>query len=69
MPRAAVLHDDHGDYLFQVEHGHAKRVDVQLRSAQGDPVGVEGSLDAQARVIVLGVYELNDGDAVQESAR
>jgi len=69
VPRAAVLHDDHGDYLFQVEQGRAKRVDVKLRSAQGDPVGVDGPLDAKAKVIVLGVYELNDGDAVRESAK
>lgn len=69
VPRAAVLHDAHGDYLFQLEHGHAKRVGVSLRSAAGDPVGVQGPLDAQAKVIVLGVYELGDGDAVQESAK
>ncbi|MBT2143949.1 MULTISPECIES: efflux RND transporter periplasmic adaptor subunit [unclassified Rhodanobacter] len=69
VPRAAVLHDEHGDYLFQIEHGHAKRVDVTLRSPEGDPVGVQGPLDAQAKVIVLGAYELADGDAVQESAR
>jgi RND family efflux transporter MFP subunit len=69
VPRAAVLHDEHGDYLFQLEHGHARRVGVSLRSAAGDPVGVQGALDAQAKVIVLGVYELGDGDAVQESAR
>lgn len=69
VPRAAVLHDEHGDYLFQLEQGHAKRVDVKLRSAQGDPVGVDGPLDAKAKVIVLGVYELNDGDAVRESVK
>jgi RND family efflux transporter MFP subunit len=69
VPRAAVLHDAHGDYLFQVEQGHARRVDVTLRSAQGDPVGVAGPLDPQAKVIVLGVYELDDGAAVRESAR
>ncbi len=68
VPRAAVLHDEHGDYLFQVEQGHAKRVDVKLRSPDGDTVGVRGPLDAQAAVIVLGAYELNDGDAVQEPA-
>lgn len=69
VPRAAVLHDEHGDYLFQLEQGHAKRVNVKLRSAQGDPVGVDGPLDAKAKVIVLGVYELNDGDAVRESTK
>lgn len=69
VPRGAVLHDEHGDYLFQVEHGHAKRINVHLRSAQGDPVGVDGPLDAKAKLIVLGVYELNDGDAVRESSK
>ena len=69
VPRAAVLHDARGDYLFQVEHGHAKRVDVTVRSAQGDPVGVAGPLDPKAKVIVLGVYELDDGDAVRESVK
>lgn len=69
VPRAAVLHDHRGDYLFQIEHGHAKRIDVTLRSPHGDPVGVLGALDAKAPVIVLGVYELKDGDAVKESAQ
>ncbi|OOG59312.1 efflux RND transporter periplasmic adaptor subunit [Rhodanobacter sp. C03] len=69
VPRAAVLHDGHGDYLFQVEHGHAKRIAVKLRSPDGDTVGVQGALDAQAKVVVLGAYELNDGDAVRESAQ
>ncbi|HZY33230.1 MAG TPA: HlyD family efflux transporter periplasmic adaptor subunit, partial [Rhodanobacter sp.] len=69
VPRAAVLHDEHGDYLFELEHGHAKRIAVTLRSPEGDPVGVQGLLDAQAKVIVLGAYELADGDAVREPAR
>jgi RND family efflux transporter MFP subunit len=69
VPRGAVLHDEHGDYLFQVEQGHAKRVAIKLRSSHGDPVGVDGPLDAEAGVIVLGVYELHDGDAVRESAQ
>jgi len=69
VPRAAVLHDEHGNYLFQVERSHAKRVDVKLRSPDGDTVGVQGPLDASSRVIVLGAYELNDGDAVRESVQ
>lgn len=69
VPRESVLHDEHGDYLFQVEHGHAKRVDVKLASPDGDPVGVQGPLDPAAKVIALGVYELGDGDAVREAAK
>ena len=69
VPRAAVLHDEKSDYLFQIDHGHAKRIDVTLRNAGGDTIGVAGPLDVQAKVIVTGVYELNDGDAVLESAQ
>lgn len=65
VPRGAVLRDDRGSYLFQVHDGHARRVDVDLRSPDGDTVGVEGALDPRAPVVVLGVYELGDGDAVQ----
>jgi RND family efflux transporter MFP subunit len=69
VPRKAVLHDDQGDYLFQVHDGHAKRVDVTVRSPDGDTVGVQGSIDPQAPIVVLGVYELGDGDAVTIGAQ
>lgn len=67
VPRNAVLHDDQGSYLFQVHAGHAKRIDVTLRSPDGATVGVQGPIDPQAPIVVLGVYELGDGDAVTAS--
>lgn len=67
VPRDAVLHDSEGDYLFQVHDGHAKRVDVTLRSPDGATVGVQGPIDPRAAIVVLGVYELSDGDAVTAS--
>jgi RND family efflux transporter MFP subunit len=66
LPRDAVLHDDKGDYVFAVDHDHAKRINVSLKHPEGDTVGVQGALDGKTRVIVLGSYELNDGDAVRE---
>ncbi len=66
LPRDAVLHDDKGDYVFAVDHDHAKRIDVTLKHPEGDIVGVQGALDDKTRIIVLGSYELNDGDAVRE---
>jgi RND family efflux transporter MFP subunit len=69
VSRDAVLNDEQGDYLFQVHDGHAKRVDVKLRSPDGNTVGVLGPLDPQAPIIVMGVYELSDGDAVKGSAK
>jgi RND family efflux transporter MFP subunit len=65
VPRNAVLHDDQGSYLFQVHDGHAKRINVTLRSPDGATVGVQGPLDPRAPIVVLGVYELGDGDAVK----
>jgi RND family efflux transporter MFP subunit len=67
VPRGAVLRDDKGDYLYQLDHGKAHRVDVQLRQPAGDTVGVLGKLDAKLPVIVDGAYEVGDGDSVRES--
>jgi RND family efflux transporter MFP subunit len=64
VPRDALLNDERGNYIFQVEQGKAQRVDVQVVAPAGDPVGVDGKLDARAPVITLGAYELSDGDAV-----
>lgn len=66
VPRDAVLNDQQGDYLFQIEQGQAKRVEVKLLSPDGKTVGVSGPLDPNAKVIVLGVYELTDGAAVSQ---
>ena len=48
VPRDAVLNDKQGDYLFQVQNGHAKRVDVKLRSPDGDTRGRAGADRPQA---------------------
>lgn len=65
VPRDALLNDEKGIYIFQIERGKAQRVDVQVVSPAGDPVGVQGKLDAHAPVVTLGAYELSDGDAVK----
>ncbi|MEO8747928.1 MAG: efflux RND transporter periplasmic adaptor subunit [Rhodanobacter sp.] len=69
VPRNAVLHDDQGSYLFQIHDGHAKRVDVKLRNPYGDTVGVGGAIDPRSPIVVVGVYELIDGDAVNVSTQ
>jgi RND family efflux transporter MFP subunit len=66
LPREAVLHDDKGDYVFAADHDHAKRIEVTVKHPEGDTVGVAGQLDGKTRVIVLGSYELDDGDAIRE---
>ncbi|HEX5354389.1 MAG TPA: efflux RND transporter periplasmic adaptor subunit [Rhodanobacteraceae bacterium] len=64
VPRAALQSDAKGDYLFQIEHGKARRVDVKVLAPDGSPIGVEGALDSRAPVITLGSYEISDGDSV-----
>lgn len=66
VPRGAVLSDDKGAYLFQDDHGVARRVDVKLVQPDGGTVGVDGPLDRKLPVIVLGVYELSDGMRVRK---
>jgi len=68
VPRDALQSDEQGDFVLQIEHGKARRVDVKVLAPNGSPVGVEGALDAQAPVITLGSYEVSDGDPVRASA-
>jgi RND family efflux transporter MFP subunit len=66
VPRAAVLRDSGGAYLYQVTRdGHAKRVPVDVKIEAEDRYGVEGTLDAALPVVVVGNYELRDGMAVR----
>ncbi|MDE0855203.1 MAG: efflux RND transporter periplasmic adaptor subunit [Nevskia sp.] len=67
-PRAAVLHDDEGAYLFQVADGHARRIRVTTGAENEQQVAVEGPFDPARKLVVLGVYELEDGMGVREAA-
>ena len=69
VPRASVLSDEQGHYLFQLDHGKAHRVDVKVRSPAGDTIGVDGPINASLPVIVMGAYELSDGMSVREQAQ
>lgn len=69
IPRQALRHDGEGDFLFQLDHGKARRVNVSIRSPAGNHVGVDGKIDPKRPVIVLGAYELSDGMAVREQAK
>jgi len=68
VPRNALQNDAQGDFVYQIEHGKAKRIDVNVLAPNGSPIGVEGALDARAPVITLGSYEVSDGDPVRASA-
>jgi RND family efflux transporter MFP subunit len=66
VPRAAVLQDAKGQYVFQVAaNGKAHRVAVRVEVERDGWYGVEGALDAARPLVVSGNYELEDGMAVR----
>lgn len=67
VPRSAVLRDAHGDYIFQVREGKARRVDVQTGLERDGLIVVLGAFNAHEPVVSLGNYELRDGMAVRGS--
>lgn len=66
VPRAAVLQDGKGHYLYQIAPGNkARRVNVAVKAEQGGAYGVDGALIASQPLVVSGNYELEDGMAVR----
>ncbi|HOW49507.1 MAG TPA: efflux RND transporter periplasmic adaptor subunit [Rubrivivax sp.] len=69
VPRLAVLRDDQGAYVYQVDQRRARRVAVQVRVDNGEHLGVDGALQAGLPLVVQGNYQLTDGMAVREGGR
>lgn len=70
LPRQAVLRDEQGAYLYQVQNGKAKRIAVTAQGESDGAVGVEATdnrFDPRLPVVVEGNYELQDGMAVREA--
>jgi RND family efflux transporter MFP subunit len=65
VPRSVVLHDEKGDYLFQVDAGHALRVAVNIAVDNGALLGVDGPLKPALPVVSVGNYELQPGMSVR----
>jgi membrane fusion protein (multidrug efflux system) len=66
VPRQAVLRDSRGDYLYQVDRGRVRRVDVISSRASDGLVTVRGPVNPLLKIVSLGNYELRDGMAVRE---
>jgi RND family efflux transporter MFP subunit len=66
VPRQAVLRDDSGEYLYQVDKGRARRVNVGISRAGDGLVAVRGPVNPRLKVVSQGNYELRDGMAVRE---
>ena len=66
IPRAAVLYDKHGAYLFTVNGGRAHRVSVTPGMDGGGNIAVSGDVKVGDLVVVQGNYELQDGMKVEQ---
>ncbi len=67
VPHDAVLTDDEGAFLFQVDAGKAARVAVGIVGRDGDQDIVQGKLDPQRPVVIEGGPQLSDGAAVRDA--
>ncbi len=66
IPRAAVLQDQAGNYVFVVDgENRAQRRGVQLGRSIADQVVVEGGLEGGERVVAEGVQRVRPGQPVQ----
>ena len=65
VPRAAVLTDAKGPYLFQVSAGKAARTDVGIAGTSGDTTVVTGPVDPQRPIVSVGNYQLGVGMSVR----
>jgi RND family efflux transporter MFP subunit len=68
-PRAAVLTDTAGAYVFQVSGGKAHRVNVTQGAPSQGMIPINGPLDPRLPIVVLGNYELQDGMTVREGSK
>jgi membrane fusion protein (multidrug efflux system) len=66
VPRAAVLTDAQGAYVFQVSGGKAHRVNVTAGGESQGQVAISGGIDPRLPVVVLGNYELQEGMQVRQ---
>lgn len=69
IPRAAVLNDDEGTYVFVIENKTAQRRDIQTGASTTKLVEVSTGLEAGEWIALSGLYALGDNDAVVVSER
>jgi membrane fusion protein (multidrug efflux system) len=65
VPRDTVGIDSKGAFVFQIEEGHAKRVNVNVIGSVGKTGIIDGDIDSQKEIILSGNYQVGDGDAVR----
>jgi RND family efflux transporter MFP subunit len=65
VPRNAVGYNSKGAFVFQIDEGHAKRVNVNVIGSVGKSSIIDGDIDSQKEIVLSGNYQIADGDAVR----
>jgi RND family efflux transporter MFP subunit len=65
VPRDSVGIDKKGAYVFQVDDGHAKRINVNVLGSSGDVSVLSDDLDPQKKLVISGGYQIVDGDTLR----
>ncbi|NNM52703.1 MAG: efflux RND transporter periplasmic adaptor subunit [Pseudomonadales bacterium] len=66
VPRASILQDIQGSFIYRISNGHAHRVNINTGHESAGWVEVSGDLTPGQHIVVLGNYELQDGMGVRE---
>jgi RND family efflux transporter MFP subunit len=69
VPRSAVLRDDKGAYIYQVEQNRAVRINVTTGEENDQVVAIQGDIHPDLKIVVQGNYELQDNMAVREDVK
>lgn len=65
VPRQAVLSDEQGAYVYQINGQQAVRVNVKILLDTDNVYSIDGKLDPKLGLVTLGNYELSDGQPVR----
>jgi RND family efflux transporter MFP subunit len=65
VPRDSVGLDKKGAFIFQVDDEHAKKISVNVLGSAGDDSVINGDIDPQKKIVVVGGYQIADGDALR----
>ncbi len=69
LPRKAVLHGAHGNFVFLKKDGRARRQPVEIGLETPNTLEIRSGLTPADSVVLTGNYELQDGMAIREGGK
>lgn len=65
LPIKAIRKSEKGDYVYIVENGKAKKVDIKVGNVYNGEAEILNGIKAGDQVVTVGINTLNEGDAVK----